>query len=106
MEETKFECWVIIEMFGHIRLAGKASEATILGGHALLRLDIPTKESKFITQFIGPGAIFRMTPTNEEIARKIAEQSEPEPVHLWEFPQIAIREREPDDIGDLEDMEP
>ncbi len=88
METEKFEQWMIIEMFGHIRLAGKATEANILGGHALLRLDIPSKDGKFTTQFIGPSAIFRMTPTTEEIARKVAEQSDPEPIHRWEFPQL------------------
>lgn len=88
METEKFEEWVIMEMFGHIRLAGKVTEATILGGHSLLRLDIPDKDGKFVTQFLGPGSIFRMTPCNEDVARKVASQCQPEPVHRWEMPEL------------------
>jgi hypothetical protein len=85
--EVKFTEWVILEVYGHRRLAGKATESNILGG-SLLRLDIPDKEEKFTTQFYGPGAIFSMTPVSEEIARKVAIQNQPEPVHRWEFKQL------------------
>jgi hypothetical protein len=84
--ETNFEEWVVIDLFGHKRLAGKATEATILGG-ALLRLDIPTKEGN-VTQFIGPQAIYSMTPVSEVIARDIASQVDAAPVSRWELPQL------------------
>jgi len=84
--ETKFEEWVILEVFGHRRLAGEATESTILGG-SLLRLDIPTKDG-FITQFIGPSSIFSMTPTTEAIARQVAVNSQPEPVSRWELREL------------------
>lgn len=87
--DSKFEEWVIIEVFGHRRLAGKATEAAILGG-ALLRLDIPTKDGRYITQFIGPSSIFSMTPTSEEVARTVAMHNQPEPVNRWELPQLKV----------------
>lgn len=87
MEKEIFDEWVIIEVFGHRRLVGHATEATILGG-ALLRLDIPKKEGGFITQFIGPSSIFSMTPTTEAIARAVAINYQPEPVNRWELPQL------------------
>jgi hypothetical protein len=89
LETDKFETWAVLSLFGHTRLAGKVSEATILGGHALLRLDIPLKDGKFATRFIGPSAIFDMSPVSEEIARKVALQCEPEPVHQWELSQLS-----------------
>lgn len=82
-----FEQWIILEVYGHRRLAGKATEAPILGG-GLLRLDIPNGNGGFITQYYGPGAIFSMTPTTEVIAREVAKSTEFEPVHRWELPQL------------------
>lgn len=87
MNTEKFDSWVILEVFGHRRLAGHATEATILGG-ALLRLDIPTDDGKYITQYIGPGSIFSMTPTTEDVARAIAADNQPEPVGLWEVQRL------------------
>lgn len=87
--EKKFDQWCILEIFGHRRLAGKVTESTILGG-ALLRIDIPVKDGTFTTQFYGPQAIYCLTPTTEEIARAVAEQSQPSPVYRWESPQLQI----------------
>ncbi len=82
----KFEEWVIVDLFGHTRLAGKASEATILGGHALLRLEIPAKDGEFVTGFVGPTSIFQMIPVSDDVAHKVATQCEVEPIHRWELP--------------------
>lgn len=86
MDTQKFDEWCICELFGHVRIAGKVTESDILGGHALLRIDIPKEESGYTTQFIGPSAIFRLTPCAESIARAIALTSHPEPVSPWEIP--------------------
>lgn len=72
---------------GHRRLAGKLTEATLAGG-AFLRLDIPRHEGPTMTQFYAPGAVYCITPTTEEIARAVAANCEPEPVHQFELPQI------------------
>jgi len=84
----KFDEWAILELMGHRRLAGKVTEASILGG-ALLRIDIPGKDGNFeSTQFYGPQAIYCLTPTTEPIARAVAAQSHPEPISRWELPQL------------------
>jgi hypothetical protein len=85
--EAKFEEWAVIDLFGHRRLAGKVREAAILGGQ-LLRLDIPLEDGNFLTQFLGPSAIYSMTVVSEEVARHIASLNKPEPIHQWEFPQL------------------
>ena len=89
MKEKPFEEYCILELMGHRRLAGKVTEASILGG-ALLRIDIPGKDGNFeSTQFYGPQAIYCLTPTTEAIARAVAVQSHPEPISRWELPQLA-----------------
>lgn len=88
METTeKFECFAILELMGHRRLAGKVSEAEI-GGGAFLRIDMPMKDGSNSTQFYSPGSIYCITPTTEEIAREVALASQPEPVNKWEFKQL------------------
>lgn len=82
--ETKFEEWAILELMGHRRLAGKVTDA-VIGGGAFLRIDIPAKDGKQTTQYYSPGAVYCITPTTEEVARMVADQSQPEPVYRWEL---------------------
>jgi hypothetical protein len=86
--EDKFDMWSILELMGHRRLAGKVCDA-VIGGGAFLRIDIPGEDDKWTTQYYSPGAVYCITPTTEEIARTVAKQSQPEPVHRWEIPQLA-----------------
>ena len=90
-----FDSWAILELMGHRRLAGKVTEATI-GGGAFIRIDCPGKE-KETTQYYAPGAVYCITPTTEEIARKFAEYYEPQPVHPFEIARPMITGLEEDD---------
>jgi len=54
------------------------------------RIDIPTKEGGFVTQYFGGGSVYRLTPTTEEIARHIAINNQPRPVYEWELPKPAL----------------
>lgn len=85
-----FDQWVILELLGHVRLAGRITEETLFGT-ALGRIDIPTGEG-FTTQYFGGGSVYRITPTTEEIARSVAARNQPEPVHRWELPAPKIPE--------------
>src|SRR5205807_1686045 len=63
-ENTKstFEEWALVELFGHSRIVGKVTEATIAGG-AFIRVDVPDKDGNTVfTRFFGPGAIYSMSP--------------------------------------------
>lgn len=79
-DET-FAEWVILELFGHRRLAGYLTEQEI-AGQGFLRLEIPEQA----TQFYSPSAVYGITPTTEEIARRVAKGSNPAPIHQWELP--------------------
>lgn len=91
--------WGVVELFGHIRLAGRISEVEHYGGK-LLRLDIPGSNGEFIaTQLIGHAALFRVTPTTEQTARRVAVLSQPAPVKRWELP-APERDDDQDEIND------
>lgn len=91
-EAPAFAGWVILELMGHRRLAGWLSEQEI-AGEGFLRLDVPadttTLESlqeRKATQFYRPAAVYCITPTTEETARRVAKLGQPEPVRRWELP--------------------
>lgn len=74
MSEERFETHALVELFGHVRLAGKVTEQTI-AGTGFIRVDVPdTKRKKGFTRLFGTSAIYSMTPVSEEIAQALAEQ--------------------------------
>ena len=77
-----FAQWVIIELLGHRRLAGYLTEQQI-AGTAFLRLDVPADPP--VTQYYAPGSVYAITPTTEEIARKVTETCRPRPAQRWEL---------------------
>jgi len=72
----KFESWAVVELFGHQRIAGKVTEQTI-GGCSFIRVDVPkTEKRQAYTKYFGNGAIYAMTPCDEEVGRIAAEDVE------------------------------
>lgn len=105
MSEQKFGEWAILELMGHRKLAGWLTE-TQIAGSGFLRIDIPGKDSQ-TTQFYAPASVYCITPTSEDIARKVAEHLAPEPIQRWEIPTSRrIPESiEADGIGDYPEEE-
>lgn len=88
-KSDKFESWCLVELFGHQKIVGKVTEATLASG-AFLRVDVPEfNGSPAFTRFYGPGAIYSINPITEEVARGLMAQYRHEPVSRWELPQIA-----------------
>ena len=83
---TEFKEWAIVELMGHVRIAGLVTEVERFGSK-LGRIDIPNGDG-FTTQFFNGNSIYRLTPTTEEIARHLAQSTQPEPVHRWELPKL------------------
>lgn len=80
--------WAIVELMGHVRLAGRLTEEEKFGAK-VGRLDIPQGDG-YITQFFGGSSIYRITIVTEEVARSVCKQTSPEPVQPWDYPkQIA-----------------
>jgi hypothetical protein len=97
----KFESWAIVELLGHVRIAGRVTEEERFGVK-LGRIDVPRGEG-FYTQYFGGGSVYRLSPTTEEIARAVAASSMSEPVHRYE---LALPSNRPDPLenADFEEV--
>lgn len=113
-----FEQWAIVELMGHVRVAGRVTEEEHFGSK-LGRIDIPRPEypcgtcagggkvlpletgttcpdcegtgktgGGFTTQFFGGSSVYRLTPVAEEVANQVAYKSQPAPVGQWEMPKM------------------
>lgn len=81
--------FALVELFGHQKIVGRVTEATIAGG-AFIRVDVPAfNGAAAFTRFFGPGAIYSINPVTEEIARGLMTHYRNEPVSRFELPQIA-----------------
>jgi hypothetical protein len=83
MAEVKFEQWANVELMGHQRAVGRCSEQSIAGSN-MLRVDIPDGEG-FTTQYFSGGAIYRITPVTEAVARKLCAGLRQDPPFVWEL---------------------
>ena len=94
MEKEPIEMWAIVELFGHQRIAGLVTEATI-GGCAFVRVDVPGDlVSPGITKFYGNGAIYCMTPVSKEVVETYLKRYRPAPLNVWmpEINQVEYKE--------------
>ncbi|TGE22805.1 hypothetical protein [Hymenobacter metallicola] len=84
---SKFEAWAILEIMGHVKLAGKVSETTIAGA-PLLRVDVPaTDVHPEFTRFYGASSIYCLTPVSEEVATLAAKRMTVNPINVY-MPEI------------------
>ena len=107
-EKTSFNEWALVELFGHQKIVGKVSEASLAGG-AFLRVDVPAFNGQpAFTRFYGPGAIYSINPVTEEIARGLMTQYRNEPVSRFELPQLAekVETTTPDYCPECHEMMP
>lgn len=82
----KFECWAIVELFGHQRIAGRVSEQAI-GGCNFLRVDVPEAGGvAAFTKFYTQGAIYCMTPCDQATARQAVEHFRAQPINEFVLP--------------------
>jgi len=87
--QEKFEAWGLLELMGRQRLAGRMTEQTIGGCH-FIRIDVPAIDDvQEYTRFFTNGAIYSLTVTSEEVARKLAENLRARPVQAYELPRLS-----------------
>jgi hypothetical protein len=83
--ESTFEAWGLLELFGHTKLAGLLTEETIGGVH-FIRIDIPKVDgTPGHTRYFTQGAIYGMSPTTEDVARRLAANLSVRPVQAYEL---------------------
>ena len=88
MSEETFDQCAIVELMGHVRLAGRVTE-TSLFGTTLCRVDIPdTPDQKGFTRLVGGSAIYAVTPCSEEVAKLITLMDRPKPIGIYEIREL------------------
>lgn len=92
--------WAIIELLGHIRYGGTITTDTQLGT-SMLRVEVPQEDGSFVSQLINPASIYRVTFSDEALARAAAILGNPKPISMWEvkhlIPAAAIACQHQDD---------
>lgn len=98
-----FEQWCIVEIMGHQRIAGRVTEE-VIGGQGFIRVDVPqTSGQAAFTKYYGPGAIYAITPTDEETAKRAAESFTARPIEAWRL--MALPAPVIDDAADEADFQ-
>ena len=107
MEETKFSGWGLVEIMGHVRVAGRLGERSIAGTN-LLQVDIPLSDEPdhFRTQFVGGGSIYALHPTDEKTARALAKRLGTKPTYAYDVEQQLRLESKPAVAGESEPRVP
>ncbi len=95
--EIKTAQYVIVELLGYKRLCGKMSQ----GIAGLIQLDVPA-EGGFITQFINPSSVYRITVVDAATVAEVAKTIDPLPAITLEIPmrQQHLGYRMEDDYND------
>lgn len=81
-----FDSWAVVELMGHVRMAGRVTEEERFGCK-MGRCDVPGEDDSFTSVYFTGSSVYRMTPCSEEAARAVARRAQPEPVHQWELPK-------------------
>ena len=98
-QDTTFEGWAIIELFGHNQIAGYVTDAAQFGT-SMMRVDVPeVDDNPGYTKFFGGAAIYAITPVAEEVAKIAAQCLDIRPVADWIVPAIP-RPQLPKNIGE------
>lgn len=90
--ETKFDSWALVELFGHQRIVGHVTEQAI-GGASFIRVDVPDANGATrFTRMYGAAAIYAINPIDRGTAIQLAQRVDADPVKAYELPQIAAPE--------------
>lgn len=96
---SKFEQFAIVELFGHQVIAGKVSEQ-VIGGQGFVRVDVPAVGGQdAFTKFYGSGAIYAITPCDEDTMLAAAGGLVRKPIEVWKLniPQLSAGSWSDDD---------
>jgi hypothetical protein len=83
------DSWAIVELMGHVSLAGRVTKPGEYGG--LWQIDVPDGET-FRTEFFGSQSVYRIRMVSEEIARGYARPSRD--IIAYDAPIITREEHE------------
>lgn len=84
-EKAGFRGWCVVELMGHVTLAGFVSEQEIAGSK-LIRIDIPDSATgPAFTKLVGAGSIYGITPVDEATVVAMCSERAQRPFSAWEL---------------------
>lgn len=98
--QQKFDCWCVVELFGHAKIAGRCTEQNIAGTN-MLRVDVPeTEKQPAFTRFFGSSAIYAINPVDEMTCRHVAGQLQVRPIESWNVSEVLRKYQQQLTLGD------
>lgn len=86
-----FECWAIVELMGHNRIAGRCTEQSVAGVN-MLRVDVPENDSHpAFSKLYGGSAIYAINPVDELTARACAHSIKVSPVNVYNMKEAITK---------------
>jgi len=77
------DTWAVVEMLGHVTLAGRIAKTELLGA-AMLRIEVPaTRDNPAFTRDVGLSSIYGITYVSEEVARATARAVAAKPITAY-----------------------
>lgn len=105
-EETSkpaFEQYALVEIMGHVRVAGLVTEEPLFGT-SMMRVDVPDEKGETAyTRYFGGRAIHSITPVTKEIAIALAQNIAQKPVSVYDLQPRQIGGRGYHEDEDLEE---
>ena len=101
-QRPAFDAFAIVELMGHVRVAGRVTEVELFGSK-LGKIDVIDREGGTVaTQYFGGSSVYRITPCTEETARSVArDPSDAMPSVPWDA-EKAWRQRYEQDRPQIE----
>lgn len=88
-EPTKFEGYAVVEIMGHVRVAGMVRQENVFG-QALIRVDVPAIDTHpAFTRYYHPQALYSLCPCDETTALAVAKHERHPPIERWQMPILA-----------------
>jgi hypothetical protein len=82
-EQTAFDQWCILDLFGHTKLAGRVTEV-VIAGQGFVKVDVPeVNDLPAYSRLLGPGSIYSITPVSRVIAMAAAKQLRANPITVY-----------------------
>lgn len=91
-QKTNFECWAVVQVYGHTTYAGYIAERNLFG-KVMCELTVPEVTNEKVTlpsftKVFNPDSIFDITPVSEEYAIEMAAKLSKHPIEAYEHKTV------------------